>query len=34
MYGNLGGGTIDKTITDFLCTISEMKKKINRIEED
>ncbi len=28
MHGDLGGGIVDKTITDFLCTISEMKEKL------
>jgi len=25
LSGDLGGGTVDKTVTDFLCTIPEMK---------
>ena len=28
MHGDLGGGTVDKTVTDFLCTIPEMKIKL------
>lgn len=28
MYGDLGGGTVDKIVTGFLCTIPEMKEKI------
>ena len=28
MHGDLGGGTVDKTITEFLCTIPEMKVKM------
>lgn len=25
MYGDLGGGTVDKIVTGFLCTIPEIK---------
>ena len=31
MHGDLGGGTVDKTVTDFLCTIPEMKTKLEGI---
>ena len=31
MHGDLGGGTVDKTVTDFLCTILEMKIKLERV---
>lgn len=34
MHCDLGGRTVDRTITDFLCTIPEMKKKIIGSEED
>lgn len=27
--GDLGGGTVDKTVTDFLCTIPELRDKLN-----
>ena len=30
IHGDLGGGTVDKTIMDFLCGIPEMKEKIKR----
>lgn len=33
MHGDLGGGTVDKTVTDFLCTIPEMKMRINGCED-
>ena len=33
MHGDLGGGTVDKTVTDFLCTIPEMKEKIDTSED-
>ena len=28
MHGDLGGGTVDKTVTNFLCTIPKMKARI------
>lgn len=34
MHGDLGGGTVDKTITDFLCTIPAMKARIDEEDED
>lgn len=34
MHGDLGGGTVDKTVTDFLCTIPEMKIKLEGEYDD
>lgn len=34
MHGDLGGGTVDKTVTDFLCTIPEMKVKLEEEDDD
>ena len=34
MYGDLGGGTVDKTVTDFLCTIPEMKMRLEGEDDD
>lgn len=34
MNGDLGGGTVDKTVTDFLCTIPEMKIKLEEEYDD
>ena len=35
MHGDLGGGgTVDKTVTDFLCTIPEIKEKIDTSEDE
>lgn len=34
MHGDLGEETVDKTVTDFLCTIPEMKLRINGSEDE
>ena len=34
MHGDLGGGTVDKTVIDFLCTIPEMKIKLEGEYDD
>lgn len=34
MHGDLGRGTVDKTVTDFLCTVPEMKEKIVGSEDE
>lgn len=34
MHGDLGGGTVDKTVTDFLYTIPEIKIKLEREYDD
>lgn len=34
MCGNLGGGTVDRTIMDFLCSIPEMKEIIEEDNEN
>lgn len=33
MHGDLGGGTVDKTIMDFLNTIPEMRAKLAEVED-
>lgn len=33
IHGDVGGGTVDKTIMDFLCTIPEMKEKIDTVNQ-
>lgn len=34
LTGDLGGGTVDKTVTDFLCTIPELKGKLDGSEDE
>ena len=34
MTGDLGGGTVDKTVTDFLCSIPEMKIRLEGEDDD
>ena len=34
MTGDLGGGTVDKTVTDFLCTIPEFRDKLDGSEDE
>ena len=34
MHGDLGGGTVDKIVTEFLCTIPEMKEKLEGKYDD
>lgn len=34
LYGDLGGGTVDKTVMDFLLSIPEIKEKIEEDNED
>lgn len=31
MIGDLGGGTVDKTVTDFFCSIPEMKIRLEEL---
>ena len=34
LTGDLGGGTVDKTVTDFLCTIPEFRDKLDGSENE
>lgn len=34
LTGDLGGGTVDKTVTDFLCTIPEFRDKLDGSEDE
>ncbi len=34
IHGDLGGGTVDKTVTDFLCTIPKIKIKLEGEYDD
>lgn len=34
IHGDLGGGTVDKTVTDFICTIPKMKIKLEGEYDD
>ena len=34
IHGDLGGGTVDKTVTDFLCTIPKMKIRLEGEDDD